>query len=355
MSGQTTTHKILYADAIRSFAMVSIVFLHVSSPIVQDFSSNCLSRWWIANIVYSLARPGIVLFIMISGMLLLAEGKEEPLGWFFRKRFMRIGIPFIAWGIFYFFWKNHGAITESTFFNLVREFIQGPIYYHLWFIYTMAGIYLATPIFRVYVKNASNANQAYLLILWFIGTALYPLIQRFTDVTIGIPIMVAGGFLGAFLLGNYIEHISVRGNSIMVQWLVLIVCSAFTTVSTYFMSHYNGGKYEGTFESFLSPNVIFMAACLFLIFKSIRFDVLQRKAPGIFKIIMTISSTSFSVYLMHIFVLEIFKNHIPWFVLDANTFHPLIGIPLTAIVTLVLCVSLIVVLRKIPAMKYVLP
>jgi surface polysaccharide O-acyltransferase-like enzyme len=347
--------RMFYADAIRALAIIAIVFLHVSSPIAQDFSGYPLAWWWIANVVYSCARPAIALFVMISGLLLLAPGKEESIRTFFRKRFVRIVIPFLFWGLVYFFWKTRMSGPDFTVRHALKEFIQGPVYYHLWFIYTIAGIYLATPIFRVYVKNASRSNQLYLLVLWFAGTSLYPLIKYFTGISIGIPIMVAGGFLGAFLLGNFLRDLSVGKRGIFLLCLTSCACMVFTSCSTYFLSMQSNSTYTGLFEDFLSPNVVVMAICVFLVFKSIPFDRMQKNIPMIFKTMTTISSASFSVYLMHILVLEIIKSHIPWFSISASFIHPIVGIPVTAIATLGLCVGVVVLLRKIPYMKFVLP
>jgi peptidoglycan/LPS O-acetylase OafA/YrhL len=85
------------------------------------------------------------------------------------------------------------------------------------------------------------------------------------------------------------------------------------------------------------------------------YEIFEKKAPVLFKGMMLLSSTSFSVYLIHILVLEIFKNHIPWFSLDCKTIHPLFGIPVTAISVLIVCVGIVVGLRKVPGGKVALP
>jgi surface polysaccharide O-acyltransferase-like enzyme len=349
------TARLFYPDAIRAFSIIAIVFLHVSSPIVQDFSAYSLNWWWIANVVYSSARPSIALFVMISGLLLLSPKKDERIGVFFRKRFFRIVVPFLAWGAVYFFWKTHGLVSFSSLIHLLKEFITGPVYYHLWFIYTITGIYLAVPVFRVYVKHASRSNQAYLLTLWFIGTAIYPLIRHFAGFSIGIPIMVAGGFLGAFLLGYFLRDYQAGKRSALYLVPCMLASLAFTAVSTYYLSLGNGAKYDGTFEDFLSPNVIAAAVCLFLLMRDFSFEGLGKRFPVVYSLITMISSASFSIYLMHILVLEIVKGHLPWFSMDACTFHPIIGIPLTAGVTLALCMIVVIIFRKIPLLRYVLP
>jgi surface polysaccharide O-acyltransferase-like enzyme len=346
--------RLFYPDAIRALAMIGIVFLHVSSPIAQDFSGYSRTWWWIANAVYSCVRPSIALFVMISGMLLLAPGKEENIRTFFRKRFMRIGVPFLFWGMVYFCWKTRMQGPEFSLLQAVKDFIQGPVYYHLWFIYTITGIYLATPVFRVYVKNAPRSNLVYLLVLWLTGTSVYPLINHYTGLRIGIPIMVAGGFLGAFILGHFLHTLNMGKRLLLVSWAVLVLCCVFTAVLTFVLSSHTMA-YNGLFEDFLSLNVVAMAISVFLIFKSISYDKIQKRLPVLIKAATLVSSASFSVYLMHILVLEVFKSHLPWFSLSAVTIHPLIGIPLTAAATLILCIVLIVPLRKIPYVKYILP
>jgi hypothetical protein len=58
---------------------------------------------------------------------------------------------------------------------------------------------------------------------------------------------------------------------------------------------------------------------------------------------------------MHILVLEILKGHLPGVAIDATLVNPLVGIPVTALVTLLVCVSATLTLRKIPFAKFVLP
>jgi|WetSurMetagenome_2_1015567.scaffolds.fasta_scaffold01936_12 surface polysaccharide O-acyltransferase-like enzyme len=348
-------NRIEFADALRAFAALSIVFLHVSSPIAQHPASYPAGWWWTANIAYSLARPSIALFVMVSGLLLLSPSKEESMTRFFKKRFIRIVVPFVFWGTVYFFWKTRGRVSAQALGGLARQFVEGPVYYHLWFIYTIVGIYLATPVFRVYVKHASRSNYAYLLCLWFAGTCLYPLVRHFWGLSIGIPVMVAGGFLGAFLLGDFLR--GARPGKRAVAWLaaLAVLCLAATTVAGYLLSSGPRKEYDAVFQEFLSPTVVAAAACIFLVCKSIPFDSARRAAPRLYGAVTMISGASFSVYLMHILVLEILKSHIPGFALDATFMHPLLGIPLTVTVTLIVCVGVTVVMRRVPGGRFVFP
>ena len=121
------------------------------------------------------------------------------------------------------------------------------------------------------------------------------------------------------------------------------------------LSHGLRNAYDSTFQDFLSPTVVIAAACIFLFCKSLPFDTVRRAAPRFYGIVSAISGASFSVYLMHILVLEILKDHIPGFALDATFVHPVLGIPLTAVLTLAFCVIVTVVMRKVPGGRVVFP
>ena len=54
--------------------------------------------------VYDLVAPGVSLFLIFSGVLLL--GRDEPVGVFFKKRFLRILPPFLFWSLVHSPWDG---------------------------------------------------------------------------------------------------------------------------------------------------------------------------------------------------------------------------------------------------------
>src|SRR6266403_4519827 len=91
--------RMFYTDAIRAYAIVSVVFLHVVSPIVGHPSTVSRAWWWMANVYDAFLRPCVPLFVMVSGLLLLDPRKADPLGLFFKKRMMKVLVPFLFWGV----------------------------------------------------------------------------------------------------------------------------------------------------------------------------------------------------------------------------------------------------------------
>ncbi|WP_235502048.1 acyltransferase family protein, partial [Janthinobacterium sp. Ant5-2-1] len=72
---------------LRIVACFMVILLHVSAENFHAFGE----KWWAANFYDSLTRACVPIFFMISGANLLS--KDETLGTFFRKRFLKIIPP----------------------------------------------------------------------------------------------------------------------------------------------------------------------------------------------------------------------------------------------------------------------
>jgi len=62
-----------------------------------------------------------------------------------------------------------------------------------------------------------------------------------------------------------------------------------------------------------------------------------------------IDKHSYGIYLSHVLVL----NYLIMYGIDWDLIHPLIGIPLTTIITLSVSVAIVYLIRKIPFGKYI--
>src|ERR1051326_7913367 len=99
------SQRIIQFDLIRVLAIAQVILVHIVSPWIYVVSATDRTSWWLLNAVMSFAKPYVPLFVMVSGALLLNPTKTESLRVFFNKRFSKIAIPFIAWSVFYLFWR----------------------------------------------------------------------------------------------------------------------------------------------------------------------------------------------------------------------------------------------------------
>ena len=104
---------------LRIIATFAVIMLHVSSPIVVNYSNNSLSSWFVSNFFDSLSRFCVPVFVMISGALLL--GKSEDIVVFLQKRVKRILVTFL----FCFTFSKCKII--SSLFSTSKFIIKGEI------------------------------------------------------------------------------------------------------------------------------------------------------------------------------------------------------------------------------------
>jgi surface polysaccharide O-acyltransferase-like enzyme len=262
----TQVEELIYVKSVRAFALCVIVTLHVAFPLIHLYNSISYSEWWMGNYFYIWGKIGSPLFTMVSGLLLLNPAKDQPLSLFFRKRFMKVLLPFAAWSVIYLIWRIYLRGESFTPWEMMVLFVQGPVYYHLWFIQMILGLYLATPILRIYIRHATRQNLTYFLIVWLVTVSILPIIKRFFDFEVGIDITVTTGYVGFFVLGYYLRDITLTRRQIMASLLVVVASLLFTQYVTYAMTVRNNGAFDNFFVLNDSFNLVILAVSLFLFF-----------------------------------------------------------------------------------------
>ncbi|MBN2259839.1 MAG: acyltransferase family protein, partial [Clostridiales bacterium] len=201
-----------HADLIRAVGMFLVFLLHSAvepHPIVTQPDQAEIIRWWTVTTYDALSHYGVALFVMISGALLLQPCKKEPLGLFLKKRFNRIALPFFFWTAIYFIYR-HAVLNEAITFTSIVNGLETGAYYHFWFIYVIMGIYLITPMLRVFIANADRNIIKYSLVLWFIATGIIPIIGLFHGNILDNRVFLHLEWVGYFVLGYYILKTKIR-------------------------------------------------------------------------------------------------------------------------------------------------
>lgn len=341
--------RFVYLDVLRALAILMVVAVHVVSNLMYKYNTLPASWWWIANVVDSLSRACVPLFVMVSGALLLDPSRHESLSEFFSKRLRKVLLPFLAWTVIYVLWRLFYHDEPLGVREILVGFAEGTLYGHLWFVYMLLGLYLAAPLLRALVRGADERTLRYLIGLWFIVVSIVPILNLVLDVTIGLNFVVVTGYTGYFVLGYFLHRFNAV-NPTRWFWFAAAALGALVTMfGTYWITLRNGGQYDGMFYDYLSPNVIVMAVFLFALAKRLsaeRFGT-SKSLPA--RGVAALSATSYSTYLMHVIVLEAFKQNR----LSATSIHPLVGIPLTIGATLVVCVGVTLLMRRIPLLKEV--
>jgi surface polysaccharide O-acyltransferase-like enzyme len=119
-------------DLIRTVAMVAVILLHAANDLtIQHLDQLEIYRWLTVDVYQSAGRMGVPLFLMLTGALLLQPSKKDTLSVFFKKRWARIGIPFLFWGAAFFAWDFLVKQQTFTLSFIIQGLLSGP-YYHFW-------------------------------------------------------------------------------------------------------------------------------------------------------------------------------------------------------------------------------
>jgi surface polysaccharide O-acyltransferase-like enzyme len=331
--------------------MILVVLLHASNETLQA-GSVLASYWWTAVFYKSVALSCVPLFVMLSGALLLQPAKlNEPIRVFLKKRLSRLGLAFGFWSAVYFVWSFYIGnvsytlphITQGIMFDLFTG-----AYYQFWFIYLIVGLYLITPILRVIIAHGDSKIIRYLIVLWFVGTAIIPLLQL-SGYTLNSDVFVLGGFIGYFVLGTYLQKVKVQ--SIILSAL-FIGSVAFTLFGMWLMNYPLSALGQNSFFfGYLTVNVIVGSAALFLILLKFRPDWPGTNHATASRVVEAISKNTLPIFLFHVIILESFERGFFGFTLAFTTLNPIIEIPLITVLTFFITLGLVLLMRKVPILK----
>lgn len=338
------TDRLIWADLLRVIAIAGIVLLHASSCYWKDYS--VFSDNWTAMALYdSLARWALPIFIMISGMLFIGHKTEVSIKTLYSKYILRIVLVFIVWSLFYTFISYAPSFLrgeELCPVTVLKSFLRG--YYHLWFLYMIAGLYMVVPFLRKIAEE--KILCIYLVILNFIFGLFIPFILSFSAIKYGalldktflyFPLGFAGYFMWGYYIDKYSDGWSARSAKLI--YALGLLCAAATFLGTFFFSRSTDIAQDKFFDN-LSPLHFFVSTAVFLAFKRINEDKLKKyKNP-----VMLMSSLSLGIYLAHPFFLLAFKKFSLYYKISDNFF---ISIPLAAIFIFVISAAVIFLIKKI--------
>ena len=325
--------RIGYLDWLRVMAMLMIIVIHSPTP---SSETNGL----ILSSVSYIMVPGLDLFFMISGALLLSKTYQmKP---FLLRRFSKIAWPTLFWSLFYLFdiWIRGSVSTDY----LVRSVLSIPFSPQgngiMWFMYTLMGLYIITPILSSWLNTASKKDVEWILTLWTISL-LVPLLGNIIhvrDVNNTHMLFYLSGFIGYYILGYYLHH---HVKSIRKSILLLLILFPLVLATTLKLTGANVDFYQ--YFWLLSIPVAMMATFWFLSAKKIFTSNVPR-------IITLISKYSFGIYLIHIFVMR----RMVWNWDFVSQHGCALQIIMTTILTFIISFAIIYLISYLPFSKYII-
>lgn len=344
-------------DLIRTVAIIAVIFLHATADLtIPQMDQFEIIRWTTNDVYQSIARICVPLFVMLSGALLLQPEKNDTLGSFFKKRWARIGLPWIFWGVAYFAWVFLVQQQPMTLNAVVQGILTGP-YYNFWYLYLLVGLYLLTPVLRILLRKVNPVTIKRYIGFWFIGSAVLPFAGALTAYNLmGNTLTSASwvgyllfGLTGYFILGSFLSKVQIRRLFLSILFALGV---ALTAISIYVIQSPIGGNREVfAFTVYFGPWTILTAVALFLLLNTVKIPT-QITAPSRgAKLLSVISQNTLSLALFHLMVLESLQRGYFGFAINGNTINTIVGVPLITIITLFVSLGIILLLKKVPYLK----
>ncbi len=330
---ENNTNREYWMDAVRSFACLCVITMHAPMPNVGT-NGNILST------ISLLTAPGIGLFFMVSGALILPiiESTDK----FLKKRLTKVVFPTLFWTLFYLLLKMF--TTNMTLDDLIKQIFSIPFtnrgHSILWFMYTLIGLYLLAPIISPWLQKASKREIEWVLLLWGI-TLCYPLLEMVVKVNesrTGI-LYYFSGYAGYFLFGYYLHTYrpKLKGWQVALLFVVPIVIASVFKITHTPVDFYKVFWYQSIF-------IVMMCIGWFCMFQSMNERIPKHEW------ITFLSNCSFGIYLVHIFIMR----GILWKSSFISAYGGVIQIIFTILLTSILSFVLVWGISKLPFSQYII-
>jgi surface polysaccharide O-acyltransferase-like enzyme len=338
--------SIQYINRLRILAIYAVVTAHVAMGLtmpMRPFTAN----WWLGGWLFYIAHAAIPIFVMISGALLLGNKRQESAAEFYKRRLYRVGIPLVFWTAVYLVVRQVMDGEHLTVGSIAGLILTGDPYYHLWFLYMIAGLYLVTPVLRTFVRHSSRRDRLFVIVtILLLANAYFQ-----TDVllwnnrrsifTMFIP------FIGYYLCGYELPRIDPKEIPTGFPSLTVIVSAIYLTAfAPVFLARQGGVGVRYLFDFFSLP-MVFLSIAIF--WAAYIHDTTAKPPEGFRKKALEwIASTTLGVYVLHPLVLGCIKDRLGNHAGDGSF---LLAVIVVSLVTFGVCYLITSVMMNIPLLR----
>ena len=329
---------------------IAVVYLHCNTCF---WSFSATERYWrTANVIESIFYFAVPIFFMISGITLLDYQERYTTVTFFKKRIKKTFIPFICWsmiGAVYNVITARVALQDLTLRYFINGFLGGNTIISIyWFFPTLFCIYLGIPLFAAVSKEKRKSIFIYILIVGFLVNVLIPFFRNVLglDFAYSYHLDVIASYYMWPICGYVLYNWPPSPNIRRLIYIGGIVGLLMHTIGTEKLS-IELGSVSTTYKGYNNVPCIMYSIAVFLMLVQISHHImLKKKIESLIKII---SQYTFSIYLIHYFVLQgiigILKIDNRWIVFR------LIG----PFVIILIAITITWLLRKIPFLNKIVP
>lgn len=319
-------------DVIRVLAICMVIMCHVNNSMWP----NAIRAY-----IYAIGWMGVPIFVLLTGYLMLPrQYTQEYIGKFIKRNLLPLFCALEIWNIIYYLislMQTKMFSLKSAIHFLKIGLFLGSTDSSFWFMPMIVGLYLGLPIFAVLVQKGNAYVRIILGCIVYFGVVVCTIQQIFKSFNIREsikPILemnifgssVWGGSIWMlYLFIGYLFHKDVfsklKLSALIIIFVVSLSANAFLIYRQ--ISKENAQQFYGSL-------FVLLSACSFVL-------ILRKLCEGLNEIdwfvnlFQKLSELSFSVYLIHIFLIPVYRSYANLLISNSPKLGYLIVLAITTI------------------------
>ena len=342
-----------YLTLLNVISMIAVVTLHANGCF-WTFSATA-SYWLTANVIECLFYFAVPIFFMISGATLLDFRDRYDTRSFIKKRVLKTVIPFLFWSVFGILYRlcflRDLSLSELSVSKVISGILNAEYTQPYWFFLTMFVLYATYPLLSLVPKQAKARAFGVAALVMMATNVVIPFLLSIFHTGVSWPLTITGhlGYLMYPLLGYWLVNVEIPRRWRIVIYVLALLGLMAHCLGTAFYS-LSAGVIVQDWKGYLNLPCVFYSIGIFVFF---RYHGNRVMSGFLGKPVRALAPYSFTVYLLHIFLLYAILKVAGHFGLDLSyTLWYRLGA-----VFVVVPVSVLIawVIRKIPVVKHILP
>lgn len=337
--------RIIYFDILNILACIGVVFIHMNG-IVHNYTETI--SWKTALIFEVICYWSVPVFIMLTGATLLKYKERYGTKTFFKKRFIKVLIPWIVWSMIVYIINN----KNMNILQFIKDFIYCRIEGIYWFIPLILYLYCLIPIFSFFTEKQEQRKvlKAIVIFIFIFRAILEPLCIIFdtTFPTIFNYCLNQNSYIMFLLLGFLLSTSDLNKKKRIIIYVLGILSALIRYWYTYYFSIQTGEVNQNLFD-YCSAVSVMLAVAVFIFIKQVNWNKVIKKVKINTNVLSKISSCSLGIYLIHMLVKNELTNLLK---LDIySIYYRTFG----AIILYIICLIIVYIIKKIPIIKKIVP
>lgn len=162
-------------DVVRILTFACVIAVHTTSHTV---ASDDYVLFGFLSVVHYTREVFFALtaFVLVYSYL----NRPQPMKKFLPRRFLLVGIPYIAWSFIYFFadeWHSPSGTFSEVLVRFGGQLLVGTAWYHLYFLLVTMQVYLLIPVILWLVEKTRGHHRSLLAVSFLVQLILTGLYQ----------------------------------------------------------------------------------------------------------------------------------------------------------------------------------